>query len=290
VLLGIAALGCAARTAEASVISTKDTTAIAAFRAGRHVLNFDEVVVPAVGPCFVPLDSNRYVIQGITIRAKADGSTLTNIARLPGCGDFGATLTAPNIIGGGTGPGSLAWRESVRFDFVSPADAIGASSDWTGSNTTLTAYAANGTVIASVSGDQGNFMGIAAPGIAYAVWKWNFDQSVAGFSLDNVTFSIPSTGVGTHESDTKVFAEPNPFNSELWVRWSQRAAARVKVGVFDVNGRRVASLVDGPRPAGESLVRWDANDDHGRRVAMGAYFIRVELPGGVVTKRAVRVH
>ncbi len=267
---------------------TTDTTAIAAFRAGRITLGFDEQVVPP-GPCYVPLDPNTYASQGIVISAFADGSGQTNLARLPGCGDFGPTLTPPNIIGGGTGPGSLGWRETVRFDFPVAATAVGANSDWTGSNTTLTAYRADGSVIASVTGNQGDFMGIAEPGIAYATWKWNYDEAVAGFSLDNVTFSTPNTAVGDAPLAATVTAEPNPFTAQAWIRWGLAAAAHVRVAVYDVRGRRVAALLDADRPAGQGLVRWDATDEAGRRVPAGVYFVRVETPGAARTQRIVRL-
>ena len=54
----------------------------------------------------------------------------------------------------------------------------------------LTACRTDGSVIASVSGDQGSFLGIEAPDMSYALWEWDSDQSVMGFSLDNVTFSL----------------------------------------------------------------------------------------------------
>lgn len=184
-----------ASAASASTLSTTNAVDIAAFQSGRTVLGFDEIVVPP-GPCYVLLDRNQYAAQGILISAKADGTSQTHVARLPDCGHFGATQSLPNIIGGGTSAGSPQWRESIRFDFPTPATAIGAHSDASGSNTTLTAYRANGTVITSVSGNQGLFLGIAEPAIAYAVWSWNADQAVAGFSLDNVTFSVSSSVPG----------------------------------------------------------------------------------------------
>jgi hypothetical protein len=226
--------------------------AIDAFQSGRTVLDFDELVVPN-GPCYVPLDNNQYVAQGIVVSARADGSDQTHLARLPGCGHFGATLTAPNIIGGGTGPGGLGWRESVRFDFPAAANAIGASSDWSGSNTTLTAYRSDGSVIASISGDQGAFLGILEPDIGYAVWNWNYDQNVAGFSLDNVTFSMAPSAVHDPAATTllsSAVAEPNPFDAEMSVRWSLSAPARVRVGV---------------------------------------YFVRVDVAGGAISRRVVRL-
>ncbi len=279
-----------ASSATASVLSTYDATAIAAFKAGRTVLNFDELTVPA-GPCYVPLDHNQYAAQGILISASADGSNQTHLAQMPACGHFGATLSPPNIIGGGTGPGTI-WRETVRFDFPFAANAIGGDSDWTGSNTTLTAYRSDGTEIASVSGNQGAFMGIQEPGIAYAVWKWNYDQGATGFSLDNITFSVPVSAVGDPGTSSLLkgaIVEPNPFDAGTSIRWSLPTPMHVSVGVFDLGGRRVASLLDAERPAGDGFVRWDARDDQGRAVPAGIYFVRVATPVGSTSRRVVRL-
>ncbi len=147
-----------------AVVSTTNPALIAAFQLDRTVLDFDEITVGA-SPCFVLLDPNQYAAQGIVIRAQADGSTQTHVAQVPECGTFGSFLSPPNVIGGGTTAADPNWRETIRFDFPALANAIGANNDGTGSRTTLTAYRADDTVIAAVSGDQ-------------------------GFSLDNVTFSI----------------------------------------------------------------------------------------------------
>ena len=280
-----------APAAGASTLYTFDPVATAAFQAGRTVLTFDELVVPP-GPCYVPFVRDQYAAQGILISAFADGSGLTNLTRMPDCGHFGATLTPPNIIGGGTGPGSAGWRETIRFDFPAGATAIGASSDWTGSNTTLTAYRADGSVITSVTGNQGAFFGIAEPGIAYAIWKWNFDQDAGGFSLDNVTFSAATSAVGDPATSpllTGAAVEPNPFDAETSFRWSLPAPARVRVGVYDLRGRLVATLLDEERPSGDGSVRWDARDDRGRSVAAGVYFVHVDVPGASFSRRVVRL-
>ena len=290
-MLLLGAMLAVAPAAGASTLYTFDAAATAAFQAGRTVLTFDELVVPP-GPCYVPFVRDQYAAQGILISAFADGSGQTNLTRMPDCGHFGATLTPPNIIGGGTGPGSAGWRETIRFDFPAGATAIGASSDWTGSNTTLTAYRADGSVITSVTGNQGAFFGIAEPGIAYAVWKWNYDESAGGFSLDNVTFSTATSAVrdpGAPALLEGAIVEPNPFDDEMSFRWSLPAPARVRVGVYDLGGRRVASLLDEERPAGDGSVRWDARDESGRAVSAGVYFVRVDVPGGSFSRRVVRL-
>lgn len=178
-------------TAGADVVSTFDLQVQAQFQAGRTILTFDELTVPS--PYYMPLPPDTYAGQGLKIRTASLSSIL--VARLPQLGDFGPTLSAPNIIGGGTGGSDPGWRTSIRFDFLGElGTAIGASTDWTGSHTTLTAYQSDGTVIASVGGDQGAFMGIRSPGIAYAIWNWDHDESVVGYSLDNVTFSGTCNG------------------------------------------------------------------------------------------------
>ncbi len=101
-----------ASAAAASVLSTFDAAATAAFQSGRTVLNFDELVVPP-GPCYVPLDRNQYAAQGILISAMADGTVQTHLAQIPGCGHFGPTQSPPNIIGGGTGPNTSGWRSAL---------------------------------------------------------------------------------------------------------------------------------------------------------------------------------
>lgn len=84
-------------------------------------------------------------------------------------------------------------------------------------------------------------------------------------------------------------AAPNPFGDATTVRWDLSRGARVHADVFDVRGRRVASLVDGIRAAGPGEVRWSGRDGSGRAVAAGVYFVRVEVAGETQARRVVLV-
>jgi hypothetical protein len=57
--------------------------------------------------------------------------------------------------------------------------------------------------------------------------------------------------------------------------------------VFSVDGRLVARLVDGVRPAGRNRVAWRALDGRGAPVASGIYFYRLETGGNTFTKKMV---
>ena len=71
-------------------------------------------------------------------------------------------------------------------------------------------------------------------------------------------------------------ARPNPFNPATTIQYDLPAAALVRMGVYDTNGRLVTRLTDEPRPAGRHTVRWDAANQGGVPVASGVYFVVTE--------------
>jgi hypothetical protein len=69
--------------------------------------------------------------------------------------------------------------------------------------------------------------------------------------------------------------EPNPFNPSTTIRFELPRDGHVTLDVFDVAGRRVASLLDGPRPAGTGSVTWNGRDVQGEPVSSGVYLYRL---------------
>ncbi len=77
---------------------------------------------------------------------------------------------------------------------------------------------------------------------------------------------------------------PNPFNPETEIRFQTTDNRLVRLSVYDVLGRHVATLVDDLVPAGEHTARWDASD-----VPSGVYLFRLDVRGERgVEFRAVR--
>ena len=69
---------------------------------------------------------------------------------------------------------------------------------------------------------------------------------------------------------------PNPFNARTAIRYSLQVGGDVELVLFDISGRRVATLVDGPQPAGWHAVSWDGRTDSGLEAASGVYFYRLK--------------
>ncbi|MFW5973165.1 MAG: T9SS type A sorting domain-containing protein [Bacteroidota bacterium] len=67
---------------------------------------------------------------------------------------------------------------------------------------------------------------------------------------------------------------PNPFNPSTNITFELRRPMDVRLSVFDLLGREVAVLTDGPRAAGPHTLRFDAED-----LPSGVYVYRLEVDG-----------
>ncbi len=68
---------------------------------------------------------------------------------------------------------------------------------------------------------------------------------------------------------------PNPFNPTTSIHYQLPAADKVRIEVFNLNGQLVATLVDGPKPAGYHVALWDGRNDYGLSVSSGVYYYRL---------------
>jgi hypothetical protein len=129
--------------------------------------------------------------------------------------------------------------------------------------------------------------------IGPTVWH---DACALGVSGDWIFYVIyrktncPSTG-----ADETAFAmsapafllppSPNPFRSRTQVAFLLDEPADAEVSVFDVAGRRLATLAEGAFGEGEHRVDWDGSGPDGSRVPSGVYFVRLEAAGLVSTQK-----
>jgi hypothetical protein len=82
---------------------------------------------------------------------------------------------------------------------------------------------------------------------------------------------------------------PNPGRNRVAISYVVPAAGPVRLGVYDVAGRRVRLLVDKHGWRGRHFEYWDGRDEVGRQVAGGVYFMRLESAGTTAVAKAVLV-
>ena len=71
---------------------------------------------------------------------------------------------------------------------------------------------------------------------------------------------------------------PNPFNPSTEITWRLEESGHVRLDVFDMTGRRVATLVDGVLPQGEHAAQFNAEG-----LSTGSYVYRLMLGNGART-------
>ena len=118
--------------------------------------------------------------------------------------------------------------------------------------------------------------------------SWNYYGNAQGaqFSIQ-VTSTVgvedlPIAGVALDP------AQPNPFVTHSRIEYSLAAAGPVRLEVFDLNGRHLATLVSETLPPGRHATTWNGRADNGRKVASGVYFVRLQAAGKTLSQRVVK--
>ncbi len=101
----------------------------------------------------------------------------------------------------------------------------------------------------------------------------------------------PAMAVGESPQGPGVFLElrPNPFVSNARIRVVLFEPGRVRLDVFDMNGRLLRRLADRVEAAGLREWTWDGRDRAGRQLPAGAYFLRMEAAGRIESVKLVRL-
>jgi len=97
---------------------------------------------------------------------------------------------------------------------------------------------------------------------------------------DNVDFdpwSITSGGAVPDLANRPMLNQnrPNPFNPRTVISFTVPSSQNVRLTVHTVDGRRVATLLDGQARSGHNEVDWNGHDGDGRAMPSGIYFYRL---------------
>jgi hypothetical protein len=80
---------------------------------------------------------------------------------------------------------------------------------------------------------------------------------------------------------------PNPFNPVTTITFNTTSFGPVKLEIFDVTGRIVATPLHRLMEAGPHEIVWDGRDGEGRNLRSGVYFYRLTAAGLVQTAKMV---
>jgi len=97
---------------------------------------------------------------------------------------------------------------------------------------------------------------------------------------DGIQSPVAAPEVAPSPNDALATVFPNPFRDQTSVRFAVTGqTSQVRLEIYDVAGRRVATPLDRPATPGEHVVGWSTRDAQGRPVAPGVYFARLTVDG-----------
>lgn len=80
---------------------------------------------------------------------------------------------------------------------------------------------------------------------------------------------------------------PNPITKTAQFAYSLQAAAHVRIEVYSIDGRLVATPVNQFETGGQHQFAWEANDTQGRTLPAGIYLVRLTADSEVSTRSMV---
>jgi subtilisin-like proprotein convertase family protein len=139
-------------------------------------------------------------------------------------------------------------------------------------------------------GTMADFAGAAAMG-EWELWvSDNASGDVGTLNAWGLRLSFPPDAAGIQSGDIPAShflaqPSPNPFSPQTKIRFGLPRAEEIELGVFNVEGRRVATLATGPHEPGIYSVEWNGRDAQGRQVASGIYFCRMRTGSFDATRK-----
>ena len=78
---------------------------------------------------------------------------------------------------------------------------------------------------------------------------------------------------------------PNPFNGDTHIQFNLPLQSEVFLGIFNLAGHRISTLIQDRREAGTHNLQWDGRDNSGKDVASGGYVYRLQTPHVAMTRK-----
>ncbi len=115
--------------------------------------------------------------------------------------------------------------------------------------------------------------------ISGATNRRDFMQAILEY-LRSGTVDVDETELP--EKTLLMSASPNPFNSAVNIDFQIPADGEVKLDIFDITGRKVASLIDGEVTSGSQTIRWEPADS-----PTGVYLVRLNAGDETTTRKVL---
>lgn len=149
-------------------------------------------------------------------------------------------------------------------------------------------FLAEGGAVELLEGDIVELTYAAIEGTAEPAPPWYLVMRRVGAASPSPQSQRPSLGKPLPTEFALHRSEPNPSGIGITLRFELPVDTPVALEVFDLQGRRVATLAQGPHRAGQHRLTWDLRDARGMRLPPGVYLCRMSA-GAFRTRQKIGV-
>ena len=112
-----------------------------------------------------------------------------------------------------------------------------------------------------------------------------YDLSFDGMLLDSRTVELPNLTAAHLD-----LIAPNPFNPRVEIAYTvARGTGNLELSIYDLQGRRMVTLVNGEQGPGQHVAEWQGLDASGQAVPSGTYLVRLATEQRVESRKIMLV-
>lgn len=166
---------------------------------------------------------------------------------------------------------AIAFDENGQLFASTWGQGVWNSPDWTASS--LSVFALKNTNVMNMAVSRGKVFTLADNGLTASFRYTSSSRSTSNEEVDGL--EVP-TDFALEQN------YPNPFNPTTSIQFNLPLTQNVNLSVFDILGRRVATLVNGQLPAGKHNVTFEASG-----LPSGMYLYRLSTPNGSISQKMI---
>jgi len=208
--------------------------------------------------------------------------------------DFGATWNASliditNDAGNETYPKLFGFASTIGADYIYGGNTVRFNhSIWYGQNGTWQATPEIVTDGTTANNTYRSVAGLYTPNYLYSIWEDNRNFSTDSIEIYSARRTPP---IGIEDRNFSGIANakimPNPFKNSVHIYLQVSNAQNINLTVYDVQGRKVRTLVNVTCSSNNISAIWDGKDDYGKVLSSGIYFLRVDSEKNILNKNLI---
>lgn len=99
--------------------------------------------------------------------------------------------------------------------------------------------------------------------------------------------SVVSQDIEIPINKTDINCYPNPFNPTTNIKLKLSESGIIKLKIYNLKGQVIRTILDAYASKGLLNIVWNGEDDFGRKVSSGQYFVRLEQNGNVIISKVL---